>query len=194
MIWQIRLLILGAAVLLAGLAVKTGLFMHLLERGMPQVLTKSDGDARLLEPIPVTDAKLESLASGLSMCFSGALKDVTFVDAFPVLKQLLAAAQARGPITDPLVLQTIAALNNTAVVQGAKGRKVSGPFPGVVAPVSFNSAINYRFARDSKLKGWNVGISGYYNSDAVLRYLAPYSSPMALTIVCKSTGSHSASS
>src|SRR5258708_27733308 len=62
MIWQIRLLILGAAVLLAGFAVKTGLFMHLLERGMPRDSTKSDGDARLLQPIPVTDAKLESLA------------------------------------------------------------------------------------------------------------------------------------
>jgi hypothetical protein len=96
---------------------------------------------------------------------------VRFVDAFPVLKGLLAAAQARGPITDPIVQQTVALLQNAAFVQGASGRSVSGQFPAVVAPLSGNVAANYRFARTARLAGLNLGVSGTYSGDAVLRYL-----------------------
>ncbi|MEN9633240.1 MAG: hypothetical protein RL077_1644, partial [Verrucomicrobiota bacterium] len=42
---------------------------------------------------------------------------MTFIESFPVLKGVLAAAEARSPITDPLVQQTVAALKNSAYVQ-----------------------------------------------------------------------------
>jgi outer membrane receptor protein involved in Fe transport len=110
-------------------------------------------------------------STGLSVRVSAAFKEVRFVDAFPVLKELLAAAQARGPIADPIVQQTLALLQNAAFVQGAKDRYVSGQFPAVVAPLSGNVAVNYRFDRTSRLAGFNLGLSGTYSGDAVLRYL-----------------------
>jgi outer membrane receptor protein involved in Fe transport len=110
-------------------------------------------------------------STGLSVRVSAAYKEVSFVDAFPVLKELLAAAQARGPITDPNVQQTVTLLQNAAFVQGASGRAVSGQFPAVVAPLSGNVAANYRFARTARLAGLNVGLSGTYSGNAVLRYL-----------------------
>jgi hypothetical protein len=75
----IRWLILVAVVLLAGLAVKTGWFVHLLERGIPQVLIKSDGKTRLPGPnfetgskppmpppsTPVEDPKEDLLLTGM---------------------------------------------------------------------------------------------------------------------------------
>lgn len=96
---------------------------------------------------------------------------MTFVDAFPVLKGLIAAAEARGPITDTNVQQTIAALKNAAFVQGSSGRNVTGQFSAVVAPLSGSLAVNYRFSRESALAGLNVGLSGASSGNAVLRYL-----------------------
>lgn len=112
--------------------------------------------------------------SGLSVRVSGAFKKVTFVDAFPVLKELLAAAEARRPITDPTVQQTVVRLKNAAFVQGAKGRFVTGQFPAVVAPLSGNLVTSYRFGRTSRLAGWNLGLSGTYSGPAALRYLSPF--------------------
>lgn len=113
-------------------------------------------------------------SNGLSVRISGAYKQVTFVDAFPVLKELIAAAEARGPIADADVQSTIQKLKNAAYVQGASGRTVTGAFPAVTAPFSFNYAFNYRFDRDSRMKGWSVGVNGNYSSDAVLRYLGTF--------------------
>jgi len=97
---------------------------------------------------------------------------VTFIESFPVLKGVLAAAEARSPITDPLVQQTVAALKNSAYVQAAAGRSVTAAFPAVVAPLSGNLAVSYRFSRSSLLAGWNVGLNGTSSGDAVVRYLS----------------------
>ena len=113
-------------------------------------------------------------ANGLSVRVSGAYKQVTFVDAFPILKQLIAATEARGPITDPDVRTTIQKLKDTAYVQGATGRFVTGAFPAVTAPLSFNYAFNYRFDRGSRLRGWSAGVNGNYSGNAVLRYVGTF--------------------
>ncbi len=113
-------------------------------------------------------------AGGLSIRVSGAYKQVTFVEAFPVLKQLIAAAEARGPITDSDVRTTIQKLKDTAFVQGATGRSVTGAFPAVTAPLSFNYAFNYRFNRAARLRGWSAGVNGNYSGNAVLRYVAVF--------------------
>ena len=111
-------------------------------------------------------------ATGLSVRLSGAYKQVNFIESFPVLKGVLTAAEARSPITDPLVQQTVAALKNSAYVQAGSGRYVTAAFPAVVAPLSGNFAVSYRFSRSSALAGWNVGLNGTYSGDAVLRYLS----------------------
>ena len=113
-------------------------------------------------------------ASGLSVRVSGAYKQVTFVEAFPILKELIAATEARGPITDPDVRSTIQKLRDAVYIQGATGRLVTGAFPAVTAPLSFNYAFNYRFDRISALRGWSAGLNGNYSGNAVLRYVAAF--------------------
>ena len=134
----------------------------------------ADREQRLLEKARAEGTLTFYPANGLSVRVSGAYKEVTFVDAFPVLKQLIAATEARGPITDSDVRSTIQKLKDTAYVQGATGRYVTGAFPAVTAPLSFNYAFNYRFDRASRLRGVSAGINGNFSGNAVLRYVAAF--------------------
>lgn len=102
---------------------------------------------------------------GFNVRVSGAYKEVTQDKSMPRFKALVAEAIARGG-ENPAYIN---AANNIIAQFGTDGRKVAARY---AAPFSFNFAVDYRFSRDSRLKGLSFGLNGTYQSDYVLNYIS----------------------
>lgn len=106
-------------------------------------------------------------ASGFRARFGGAYGKVTQQNAFKIVHALLAAAEARN-VTDPAVRGYMATLKSSLSASGGDGKQVAGLG---ATRASLNYALDYRFANDSRLHGFSVGVNGSYNGGFVLGYL-----------------------
>jgi len=109
-------------------------------------------------------------AKGLNVRITGAYARVTQVDSFPLINQVLDAADARKP-TDPEILSTLSLLRQGVQSSGGNGTRVTGA--GAV-PFSFNYVLDYRFNNESKFSGASIGLNGGYKGDYSLGYFGTF--------------------
>ena len=108
-------------------------------------------------------------AEGLRLRVAASYKTVTQNEGMPTYQRLLAEAKARGN-ENPAHL---AAAENILTTEMGRGNKLTGPS---AAPITFNYAISYNFARGSRWQGLGIGINGNYNHDYLFNYISevPY--------------------